>query len=57
MEKKCTECGNTKNLKRGWTNAWYCSEQCERTDASSWMAASPFLKQNIKALVGLKKRR
>ena len=29
MTKKCVECGSTKNLQRGWTNCWYCSEICE----------------------------
>jgi len=27
--KKCVECGSEKNLKRGWSNYWYCSESCE----------------------------
>ena len=34
MKEKCTVCGNGKNLKRGWTNSFYCSEQCERRSVS-----------------------
>lgn len=30
MEKnKCVVCGETKNLKRGWTNCFYCCSHCE----------------------------
>lgn len=41
MEKKCITCGSTKNLKRGWTNAWYCSEQCERSSVSKLHGSMP----------------
>lgn len=39
--KKCAKCGNIKNLKRGWTNCWYCSEQCERIHVSDLHASMP----------------
>jgi len=39
--KECVECGNTKNLKRGWTNCWYCSEQCERNGVSRLHESMP----------------
>ena len=41
MEKKCVECGKEEGLKRGWTNCWYCSEQCERTGVSRLHASMP----------------
>ena len=35
-DKKCAECGNDKgDFKRGWTNAWYCSEVCELRGVSA----------------------
>ena len=41
MPKECVECGSTKSLKRGWTNAWYCSEQCERRGVSGVHGSMP----------------
>lgn len=47
---ECAYCGSKKNLKRGWTNAYYCSEQCERTAVSalhgSMPGAGPVPRQN-----------
>ena len=37
----CAFCGNNKNLKRGWTNCWYCSEQCELSHVSNVHASMP----------------
>jgi hypothetical protein len=37
----CTVCGGNKNLKRGWTNCWYCSESCERRDVSELHGSMP----------------
>ena len=41
MDEKCVECGETRNLKRGWTNCWYCSEQCERHGVSKLHNSMP----------------
>jgi hypothetical protein len=41
MVKKCKVCGNNKNLKQGWTNYFYCSEQCERSGVSRLHASMP----------------
>lgn len=41
LEDYCTQCGNTKNLQRGWTNCFYCSESCERTHVSSVHESMP----------------
>jgi len=41
MSKKCTVCGSTKNLKRGWTNSWYCCEDHERESVSDLMRSKP----------------
>lgn len=30
----CDRCGRTGDLKRGWTNAFYCSATCERLAVS-----------------------
>ena len=38
---KCAECGSATNLKRGWTNKWYCSESCERTGVSRLHGSMP----------------
>lgn len=35
------KCGNTKNLKRGWTNSLYCSEQCERNSVAALHNSMP----------------
>ena len=40
-QNKCTECGRTENLKRGWTNAWYCSESCERSGVAALHNSMP----------------
>lgn len=40
-EKKCTECGRTKNLKQGWTRSWYCCESCERRGVSRLHGSMP----------------
>jgi len=39
--KKCSVCGICKNLKMGWTNAWYCSENCERRSVTSLHSSMP----------------
>jgi len=41
MKSVCVTCGNEKNLKRGWTNSWYCSEYCERSGVSMLHACMP----------------
>lgn len=41
MQKICIKCGSTRNLKRGWTNRWYCSESCERSDVSLLHGSMP----------------
>lgn len=41
MDKKCAVCGETKGLKRGWTNCWYCSEECEVKHVSGVHATMP----------------
>lgn len=41
MEEKCVKCGGTGNLKRGWTNCWYCSENCERSHVSAVHESMP----------------
>lgn len=41
MEKNKCICGNKENLKRGWTNMFYCSEQCERKHVSSVHGSMP----------------
>ena len=38
---ECRTCGNTKNLQRGWTNCWYCSEGCERSHVSEVHGSMP----------------
>jgi hypothetical protein len=40
MNSICVECGR-KGFKRGWTNSWYCSEQCEREGVSRLHASMP----------------
>jgi len=43
-EEKCRECGKLKRLsemKRGWTNALYCSEYCERRAVSDLHGSMP----------------
>jgi len=40
-QKKCIECGKTNNLKRGWTNAWYCSERCEKRGVAALHNSMP----------------
>lgn len=37
----CRECGRSACCKRGWTNSWYCSEQCERSHVSAVHASMP----------------
>lgn len=39
-ENICVECGN-RGLKRGWTMAWYCSEQCERKGVEACHRSMP----------------
>lgn len=40
--KHCVECGAINvPLKRGWTNALYCSEECERSSVSRLHASMP----------------
>jgi len=50
MKEKCTVCGSTKKLKRGWTNCWYCCESCERSHVSevhdSMPGAGPVPRKN-----------
>jgi len=41
LEESCRVCGNTKNLKRGWTNSMYCSEGCERSHVSDVHGSMP----------------
>jgi len=38
---KCEECGQTENLKRGWTNCFYCSKQCERSGVAKLHSSMP----------------
>ena len=40
MKKICTNCGNP-GIKRGWTNCWYCSENCERVSVSALHGSMP----------------
>lgn len=37
----CERCGKAGELKRGWTNAEYCSERCERNAVSSLHNSMP----------------
>ena len=50
MTNKCRVCGSDKNLKRGWTNALYCSYQHELSHVSdvhgSMPGAGPVPRQN-----------
>jgi len=40
--RRCANCGSSnKELKRGWTNDWYCSENCERKSVSSLHGSMP----------------
>lgn len=39
--RKCRVCGETKGLKRGWTNCWYCSEGHERSHVSDLHGSMP----------------
>ena len=41
MIKKCARCEETKGLKRGWTNEWFCSEICERITVSNLHGSMP----------------
>ena len=41
MEEKCSKCGNIGPAKRGWTNCWYCSEQCELSHVSELHGSMP----------------
>jgi hypothetical protein len=41
MSDQCVKCGGTKNLKRGWTNCWYDSENCERSHVSDVHGSMP----------------
>lgn len=41
MKGKCYHCGAVEYLKRGWTGANYCSEQCERIAVSSLHNSMP----------------
>lgn len=38
---KCSVCAETKGLKIGWTNAFYCSESCERKSVSELHGSMP----------------
>ena len=38
---KCGVCGNTKDLKYGWTQDQYCSEQCELSAVSRLHGCMP----------------
>ena len=40
-EPTCRFCGNTGDLKRGWTMALYCSERCERISVSDLHQSMP----------------
>lgn len=40
IKNKCVECGE-EGLKRGWTNCWYCSEECERHGVSRLHGSMP----------------
>jgi hypothetical protein len=51
MDKKCVVCGETKGLKRGWTNRLYCSKLHEvkhvsELHASMFLSAGPLPKRN-----------
>ena len=39
--KKCVVCDEVKNLKRGWTNCWYCCEAHERNHVSELHESMP----------------
>lgn len=42
MSDKCNYCGDsTRELRIGWTNAPYCSEECERTAVSNLHGSMP----------------
>lgn len=41
MKNECVVCGSDKELKRGWTNSWYCSELCERRSVSKIHESMP----------------
>ena len=45
-EIKCAYCEKTKGMrdhhfKRGWSNCWYCSEQCERNGLKRLFESMP----------------
>ena len=37
----CRTCGNDKDLKRGWTNFWYCCKECELSHVSALHGSMP----------------
>lgn len=41
MSNKCAVCGETRGLKRGWTNSFYCSERHERSHVSDLHGSMP----------------
>lgn len=40
-EEPCNRCGGEGDMKRGWTNAFYCSEGCERSAVSALHGSMP----------------
>ena len=40
IDNKCVECGS-EGIKKGWTNCWYCCEECERSGVSRLHASIP----------------
>lgn len=38
---KCIQCGNTRDLRRGWTMAMYCSKRCEVEGVSGVHGSMP----------------
>jgi len=42
MKKECSRCKKIDyGMKTGWTNAYYCSEQCERSAVSDLHGSMP----------------
>jgi hypothetical protein len=37
----CSRCGNTGDLKQGWTMAYYCCENCERLSVAELHDSMP----------------
>jgi hypothetical protein len=41
MKNQCGECESREGIKCGWSNVWYCSEQCELTAVSNLHRSMP----------------